>query len=67
MATRMSLGDTSHGITPGISPEQARADYLARSLEEIRRFLSTPLKDRNQVLAALRRVSGVLDRIPPQV
>ena len=67
MATRMSLEDTSPGISQGISPEQARADYLARSLEEIRRFLSTPLKDRKEVLAALHRVSGVLDRIPPQI
>ena len=63
MAIRMTLEDTPQGI----SPEQARADYLARSLEEIRRFLSTPLTDRDQVLAALRRVNGVLDRIPPQL
>jgi hypothetical protein len=63
MATRMSLEDTQQGI----SPEQARADYLARSLEEIRRFLDTPLEDRDELLTALRRVNGVLDRIPPQI
>ena len=62
MAARMILEDRHQGI----SPDQARADYLARSLEEIRRFLSTPMANRDQVLAALRRVNGVLDRIPPQ-
>ena len=62
MATRMTLEDTSRGI----SPDQARADYLAWSLEEIRSVLSQPIKNVDQLRTALRRVSLVLDRIPPQ-
>jgi hypothetical protein len=62
MAIRLSLEDGSRGI----SPDQARADYLARSLEEIRRTLSKPVRSVGQLRAALRRVNGVLDRIPPQ-
>ena len=62
MATRLSLEETRGGI----SPDQARADYLARSLEEIRRVLARPVRNIDQLRATLRRVNGVLDRIPRQ-
>ena len=62
MAIRMTQEDTRRGI----SPEQARADYLANALEEIRGLVSTRFSSADQLLAALRRVTGVLERIPPQ-
>lgn len=62
MAIRFSREDTRRGI----SPDQARADYLARSLEEIRRVLAKPVRNIDQLRATLRSVNGVLDRIPPQ-
>ena len=62
MATRMTLEDTRNGI----SPDQARADHLAWSLEEIRGVLSKPIRSVDELRTALRRVTMVLDRIPPQ-
>ena len=62
MAIRMIREDTRRGI----SPDQARADYLANALEEIRSLVSTRFSSANQLLAALRRVTGVFERIPPQ-
>ncbi len=62
MATRKTLEDTHDGL----SPDQARDDYLAWSLEEIRSVLSKPIKSIDQFREALHRVEIVLDRIPPQ-
>ena len=49
----------------GISPDQARADYLERQIEKIRDALA-PLIQNNDTEPHLRRVWAVLEKLPPQ-
>lgn len=50
----------------GISPDQARADFLAREIEAIRDAIEATRGEEKDVTKVLSRIRGVLDRIPHQ-
>ena len=62
MATRTPL----QLLSPGVSPDQARADYLARNLEQIRETVAVAMATVDRLQAALQHAWTVLDRIPRQ-
>lgn len=49
----------------GISPDQARADFLEKQIEQIRRALE-PLIENDDTEPQLRRAWSVLEKLPPQ-
>jgi hypothetical protein len=48
----------------GISPDQARADYLEDQIEQVRRALAPLIRDED-LEPRLRRAWAVLERLPP--
>jgi hypothetical protein len=60
MAAEASQGQ----LVGGISPDQARADYLEKQIEQIRRALE-PLIEDDETEPQLRRAWAVLEKLPP--
>lgn len=59
----MAAETSEQRLSGGISPDQARADFLENQIEQIRRALA-PLVEQNTE-PRLRRAWAVLEKIPP--
>ena len=62
MAANKQVDDNRRGI----SPDQARADFLAREIEAIRDAIEATSGEEKDVTKVLSRIRGVLNRIPHQ-
>jgi hypothetical protein len=51
-------------IQGGISPDQARADFLEKQIEQIRRALAPLVEEDTE--PRLRKAWAVLEKLPPQ-
>jgi hypothetical protein len=56
---------TDQQVEGGISPDQARADYLEQQIEQVRRALAPLIRDEH-IEPRLRRAWAVLEKLPPQ-
>jgi hypothetical protein len=62
----MAAADVSEDqVRGGISPDQARADFLEKQIEQVRRALE-PLIDEENIEPRLRRAWSVLEKLPPR-